>query len=288
MDPTDGLLGTFVTTWSPVNYFGTLFGSTDSLVKDLPQDPLLAGVYSFNGGGYSFHNNISVKPGNTIIAHWTDSIPLIVVNPSRSVRVLNFYAVSSNYGANYWPANSANGSRLMANCACPNFVSISLTLSNSNSGSNSNSNSISISNSNSKSISISNSNSISTSISNTASPNICFHLVGRALKKKLLSSVCNQQLKGILIRAHKSWCCNNIPIGPYSFSWPDKVIDCSQSAIYTHETSTKNDISDRGTKEKFFQECQTLGGNVTCSSIKPASVTLRSRDKVWLTCSGTL
>ena len=100
------------------NYLPTTTGSftngqEETLLKDLPDNPLLAGVASFDGGTASYHNNgLTVKSGSTLVAHWTDGEPLVVYR--GSVAELNFYPPSDNSRADFWKS-STDGTRLMVN-----------------------------------------------------------------------------------------------------------------------------------------------------------------------------
>jgi Ca2+-binding RTX toxin-like protein len=83
------------------------------LVADLPSDPLLAGVSSFDGGINSYHNNpVSLVAGATLVAHWTNGQPLVAFK--SNVVALNFFPPSSDSRGDFW--NSAtDGVRLMTN-----------------------------------------------------------------------------------------------------------------------------------------------------------------------------
>ena len=88
-----------------------------TLVKDLPQHPLLDSVNTFNGGGSSFHNfPITNAPGATQVAHWSDSQILVggKVDGFGHFAGLNFYPPSSDVLASSWNS-STDGARLMAN-----------------------------------------------------------------------------------------------------------------------------------------------------------------------------
>jgi hypothetical protein len=83
------------------------------LVPDLPDDPLLEGVTSFDGGQWSFRNNaISLAPGATLVAHWTDGLPLVAYK--GNVVALNFFPPSSGAREGFWDP-ATDGARLMAN-----------------------------------------------------------------------------------------------------------------------------------------------------------------------------
>ena len=84
-----------------------------SLVADLPDDPLLEGVTTFNGGEIAYRNaGISLTPGSTLVAHWSDGLPLVAYK--GNVVALNFFPPS----ADAWPLQwdpTTDGARLMAN-----------------------------------------------------------------------------------------------------------------------------------------------------------------------------
>jgi hypothetical protein len=85
-------------------------------VKDLPSNPILTGVTSFDGGTSSYNNAVSTVSGATLVAHWTSGYPLVVTKPSGSgmVVALNCYPVSSDMRSDFW-VSSTSGARLMAN-----------------------------------------------------------------------------------------------------------------------------------------------------------------------------
>ena len=102
--------------YMPVNGGGLQSGTVLTLVKDLPSNPILTGVTSFNGGTSSYFNAVSIVSGATLVAHWNNGYPLVVTKPSGSgtVVALNFYPVSSDMRSDFWPS-STSGARLMAN-----------------------------------------------------------------------------------------------------------------------------------------------------------------------------
>jgi hypothetical protein len=87
-----------------------------TLMKDLPLNPLLDGVTSFNGGSSSYQNSsISIAAGATLVAHWSNGQPLVGsrdIAPGR-VAGLNFFPPSSDAGSGLW-VSSTDGARLMA------------------------------------------------------------------------------------------------------------------------------------------------------------------------------
>jgi hypothetical protein len=88
-----------------------------TMVKDLPLHPLLDGVSSFNGGTSSFQNSpISIASGATLVAHWSNSQPLVGGKDDGAGRSagLNFFPPSSDATGFGW-ISSTDGARLMAN-----------------------------------------------------------------------------------------------------------------------------------------------------------------------------
>ena len=83
-----------------------------------PGHPILAGVSSFEGGSSSYHNKVpGVTAGATLIADWSNGVPLIAENTSGfSGRVigLNFYPLSSDCRSDFWDT-ATDGALLMAN-----------------------------------------------------------------------------------------------------------------------------------------------------------------------------
>jgi len=88
-----------------------------SLVKDLPQHPLLYNVASFDGGSSSYHNSsIAITNGATLVASWNNGQPLVgakQASPGRLVG-LNFFPPSSDARNDFWDA-ATDGSQLMVN-----------------------------------------------------------------------------------------------------------------------------------------------------------------------------
>jgi VCBS repeat-containing protein len=87
------------------------------MVKDDPSHPILDGVNSFSGGTSSYHNSsLALKPGATLIAHWTNGQPLVGTKITGGNRVagLNFYPPSQTVRSDFWRA-STDGARLMGN-----------------------------------------------------------------------------------------------------------------------------------------------------------------------------
>jgi hypothetical protein len=82
------------------------------LVADDADDPLLAGVGSFDGGGSSYRIPVAPAEGSTVVAHWSTGEPL-VVRGAKSI-YLNFFPPSSDVRGDFWDA-STDGTRLLAN-----------------------------------------------------------------------------------------------------------------------------------------------------------------------------
>jgi hypothetical protein len=106
--------------WASDGYSAYSFGGGPAtpgalnLVADLPSNPLLNGVSSFNGGSSNYMEGVTLAPGSTQVAHWDDgsSTPLVAYN-AHSVG-LNFYPPSSDIRADFWDA-STDGAALLAN-----------------------------------------------------------------------------------------------------------------------------------------------------------------------------
>lgn len=98
----------------PVTVQGLPIGGTQLfLVADIPDDPLLAGVNSFDGGTTSFHDEpISLTAGAVLVAHWTNGQPLVAYK--GNVVALNFLPPSSDSFEGGWNV-ATDGVRLMTN-----------------------------------------------------------------------------------------------------------------------------------------------------------------------------
>ncbi len=77
-----------------------------SLVPDFA-DPLLDGVGNYSPG-YGYHGQVTLVPGATLVAHWTDGTPFVAYK--EGVVVLNFPPYSI-----YCCDSTTDGSRLLAN-----------------------------------------------------------------------------------------------------------------------------------------------------------------------------
>jgi hypothetical protein len=88
-----------------------------TLVKDLPQHPLLDGVNTFNGGTTSFQNSpMSTNTGAIQVAHWSNGQALAGGKDNGAGRSagLNFFPPSSDAFPSSW-VSATDGARLMAN-----------------------------------------------------------------------------------------------------------------------------------------------------------------------------
>ena len=100
----------------PFTTGANIYGPPCTLTPDLPAHPILAGVTSFDGGSSSFHNNVTLATGATLVAHWSDDVPLVATTDPTTVKIvgLNFFPPSSDVVAGYW-TSTTNGARLMGN-----------------------------------------------------------------------------------------------------------------------------------------------------------------------------
>jgi len=83
----------------------------------LPGNPLMEGVSSFDGGSASYHAICSLVTGSTLVASYSNGVPLIAFHSlaSRSNVVgLNFNPVSDVLRSDLWDKNT-DGARIMAN-----------------------------------------------------------------------------------------------------------------------------------------------------------------------------
>ncbi len=109
----DSIRGRFSTEgYSAVVSSGGGEGGRAHLVADDADDPLLAGVGSFDGGGSSYRIPVAPAEGSTVVAHWSTGEPL-VVRGAKSI-YLNFFPPSSDVRGDFWDA-STDGTRLLAN-----------------------------------------------------------------------------------------------------------------------------------------------------------------------------
>ena len=124
--PSANLQGRFATgSYLPFTTGNDTSGTPLTLVKDLPNDPLLKGVNSFNGGSSSFYCKVNLAAGATQVAHWSNNVPLVakkqLTSGAGTVVGLNFFPVSSNNRSDFWDA-STDGAALLANALSPSNV----------------------------------------------------------------------------------------------------------------------------------------------------------------------
>ena len=95
---------------------GLATGVNMTLVSDLPAHFLLQGISAFDGGSESFHDDISLASGATLVAHWSNGRPLVGTKEIGGHRVvgLNMWPVSSDAVSYAW-LSSTDGGRIMAN-----------------------------------------------------------------------------------------------------------------------------------------------------------------------------
>src|SRR5262249_32298514 len=60
-----------------------------------PGHPIMAGVTNFSGGDASWHSIGGLTPGTSLIASWSDGLPLVAEKSNLDVG-LNFFPVSSD------------------------------------------------------------------------------------------------------------------------------------------------------------------------------------------------
>ena len=92
-------------------------GTSLTLVADIPGHPLLSGVSSFNGGSMSYHGIVTLAPGATQVAQWSNGQPLVMYSEpagASPVVALNFFPPSSDARSDFWDA-STDGAALMKN-----------------------------------------------------------------------------------------------------------------------------------------------------------------------------
>ncbi|GAA0872836.1 hypothetical protein GCM10009117_19830 [Gangjinia marincola] len=110
--------------WSQYNlYDATSFnsGSQHTLgTVNLPGDPIMANVNSFDGGSNSYHDiNGTLSANATVVAEWSNGNPLIVkaddVGPQEVRQVfLNFFPPSDIERADFWD-ETTDGAQIMIN-----------------------------------------------------------------------------------------------------------------------------------------------------------------------------
>ncbi len=88
-----------------------------TLLPVLPGHVLLSGVASFNGGASSYHNIVGLDAATTLVATWSDGVPLVAFGTKPAggrVVGLNMYPPSSDALGGLWDRNT-DGARLMVN-----------------------------------------------------------------------------------------------------------------------------------------------------------------------------
>lgn len=88
-----------------------------SMMKDLPEHPILAGVDSFDGGFSAVYGHeMTLAPGSLVVASWATEHPLAVTREFGGGRLvgLNLYPVSQAASGLGWGTNS-DGARLLGN-----------------------------------------------------------------------------------------------------------------------------------------------------------------------------
>lgn len=88
-----------------------------TLIKDLPDHPVLAGVNNFDGGESAvFASEVELAPGTRRVASWSTGAPLVAVREFGAGRLvgLNLVPFSEAAGGIGWSTNS-DGARLLGN-----------------------------------------------------------------------------------------------------------------------------------------------------------------------------
>jgi hypothetical protein len=96
----------------PVTQGRQYSGTRLTMIPVLAGHALLEGVSPFNGGSKSFHNNVSVANGATLVTNWSNGRPLVAYKDNGVA--LNFYPPSSDSRSDFWLA-STDGAQLLAN-----------------------------------------------------------------------------------------------------------------------------------------------------------------------------
>ncbi|WP_222615311.1 Ig-like domain-containing protein [Persicimonas caeni] len=113
-----GLQGRFISAgYAPITGSGQDQNTRLTLVKELPNHELLAGVNTFDGGSSSYHNaSATLTSGAELVASWSNGLPLVAaLTPSNGRTVsLNFFPPSSDIRSDFWESNT-DGTQLMVN-----------------------------------------------------------------------------------------------------------------------------------------------------------------------------
>ena len=103
--------------YSPLTY-GSQNSGTELYLGTVyePGHAVLANVESFSGGTASYHNTVNLAGGATLIADWTNGVPLIAEQTGFGGGIigLNFYPPSDRSRSDFW-RTSTDGDLLMAN-----------------------------------------------------------------------------------------------------------------------------------------------------------------------------
>lgn len=101
-----------------VPYSEPLYGPLQTLGQVFyPNDPILQGVTSFNGGTQSYRqSNFNTLDGSKRVANWSDGSPLIVtkINNEVSRADILFFPSSSDVRSDFWDS-STDGAKILAN-----------------------------------------------------------------------------------------------------------------------------------------------------------------------------
>jgi hypothetical protein len=81
----------------PFTMGGFSNGTPLTLIPDLANHPILAGVSSFDGGSSSYYGTISLTAGATQVAHWSNDVPLVATKKPTAGKIV---------GLNFWPPSS--------------------------------------------------------------------------------------------------------------------------------------------------------------------------------------
>ena len=103
--------------YSPVtlNGYNVGVGLTLGTVA-LPSHPIMSRVTSFNGGSSSFYCTVGVAPGATLVASWSNNVPLVVTRDDFAGRVatVNMYPPSSASRSDMWD-RTTDGAAMLGN-----------------------------------------------------------------------------------------------------------------------------------------------------------------------------
>jgi autotransporter-associated beta strand protein len=102
--------------YSPYTINGFITGHQTLGAVNQPGHPVMAGVSTFDGGSSSYRDTITLTGGSSLIASWSDGLPLAAEKPGFAGKIigLNFYPPSNAARSDFW-LTSTNGGRLLAN-----------------------------------------------------------------------------------------------------------------------------------------------------------------------------